>query len=226
MASDDSAFGTLINIAGKQRMLSHRFALLATMMTACDDSSRPPLQEMLRDTLVELEKNHACICHGDESMGIPPATSPALGELIASGATVMEPVERFFELAGGIAGQLEAGDSPTTEALIEFTLFVAGPLLASLNSLIATITGDLQLASREKEDRLDEGRALMHNTLRRINKSGATIRMISFNASIEAARFGESGRAFAVIAKEIQGLSIETQTTANEMQQQLTELFG
>lgn len=48
--------------------------------------------------------------------------------------------------------------------------------------------------------------------------------LLSLNASIEAARAGEAGRGFAVVASEIQGLAEQSNASANEIKQILTNL--
>ncbi len=59
-----------------------------------------------------------------------------------------------------------------------------------------------------------------------ISSISKQINMLALNASIEAARAGDSGRGFNVVAKEIRTLSIETNNTIGEVNKILKEFIG
>jgi len=56
-----------------------------------------------------------------------------------------------------------------------------------------------------------------------IDKIASNIHMISFNASIEAARAGDHGRSFAVVAEAIRTLAEETQEATSKISKASTE---
>lgn len=58
----------------------------------------------------------------------------------------------------------------------------------------------------------------------RINSISKETNMLSLNASIEAARAGDEGRSFAVVAKEVGNLAKETETVSKEIEKLLTTL--
>ncbi|MFY1706802.1 methyl-accepting chemotaxis protein [Tritonibacter scottomollicae] len=57
----------------------------------------------------------------------------------------------------------------------------------------------------------------MLEAVRNAEAVGRNIRLIAFNASIEAARIGDQGKGFAVIATEIRGLADRTQSLLTEI---------
>jgi hypothetical protein len=63
---------------------------------------------------------------------------------------------------------------------------------------------------------LDEAILKYHNISLDVNSISTLINIISLNASIEAARAGDVGRAFAVISDEIQKLATKSKTTVSE----------
>lgn len=61
--------------------------------------------------------------------------------------------------------------------------------------------------------------------LKEINKISLRTGMLSINASIEAAKAGESGKGFAVVAEEIKGLADESSESSKKIQQIISELI-
>ncbi|AHD01256.1 methyl-accepting chemotaxis protein [Leisingera methylohalidivorans] len=79
-----------------------------------------------------------------------------------------------------------------------------------LQQLAQTLCDAQQLREEEREQN-------MRTTIANAEGVGRNIKFISFNASIEAARIGDMGKGFAVIATEIRELSGKTQTLLEEI---------
>ncbi|MDO6707409.1 methyl-accepting chemotaxis protein [Photobacterium sp. 1_MG-2023] len=75
------------------------------------------------------------------------------------------------------------------------------------------VVNDLHGESRKIESILEVIRGIAEQT-----------NLLALNAAIEAARAGEQGRGFAVVADEVRGLAQRSQTSVNEIEQMLTQL--
>lgn len=83
---------------------------------------------------------------------------------------------------------------------------------------------DTVLAAGEATKVLLSKISLVNVILKEINKITMRTNMLSINASIEAAKAGENGKGFSVVANEIKSLASESSDSAKEIQQIISEL--
>ena len=84
---------------------------------------------------------------------------------------------------------------------------------------------DEQLRSASQEvSKLVEGNTLIQNILDEINAIAEQTNLLALNAAIEAARAGEQGRGFAVVADEVRSLAARTQQSTEQITQRIGNL--
>ncbi|EST16796.1 methyl-accepting chemotaxis (MCP) signaling domain protein [Pseudomonas putida S610] len=89
----------------------------------------------------------------------------------------------------------------------------------SIESLATDISGAATAITQLGEDIERVG-----SVLEVIKSISQQTNLLALNAAIEAARAGEQGRGFAVVADEVRTLAGRTQTSANEIQEMITQL--
>ncbi len=135
------------------------------------------------------------------------------------GTTVEQMAASAAEIAGRIAEVANAGQQAQEETRAgRETLAGAIGRLGELVSQIEGTSEVIRLLERQSEGItgiLDVIRGIAEQT-----------NLLALNAAIEAARAGEQGRGFAVVADEVRTLASRTQSSTEEIQQMIEKLVG
>ena len=121
---------------------------------------------------------------------------------------------KALEPAFNLARDLEAGRNPSLAKIEEFDDHCLYVLEPTLSTFVGDMTKNLLDTHAQRMKARD---AEMIQAINNAESVGRNIQLIAFNASVEAARIGEMGRGFAVIATEIRQLSGKTQTLLDDI---------
>lgn len=231
--SDRSAVGALINLSGRQRMLSHRAVMfLALGQISAPGDHRDHLIAAAERALVEFRAGHRVLVEGDRTQGLPPLFSPRAKALLEQplpdrhdGVTGTALLDRFVNRGQACAEGLRRVDRTVERDITALSTLVATDLLEFLTRLVAAFEADLADAMAAQAAKTVEIRSIVLGALENIEGLGSKINLIALNALIEAARAGEAGRAFAFVANEIKSLSVQTRAEAARMNEAVGILF-
>lgn len=177
------------------------------------------MQEKLRDTLQRISGSATQLASAAEELNsVTDESARGLtqqnNEIEQAATAVNEMTSAVEEVARNAVSTSEASKNATTSAgdgrdLVQETVGAIERMSADVQST-ATLIGNLADESRDIGKVLDVIRGLADQT-----------NLLALNAAIEAARAGEAGRGFAVVADEVRALAHRTQQSTSEIERMI-----
>ncbi|GAA3563337.1 methyl-accepting chemotaxis protein [Marinobacter xestospongiae] len=125
----------------------------------------------------------------------------ALNQMVATVSEVARSAEAAFQSTNHCSDKTESGTAATNETL---------NFVSELNSQSTSVMQQLNTLKAETDN--------IGTVLDVIKAVAEQTNLLALNAAIEAARAGEQGRGFAVVADEVRSLAKRTQTSAVEIE--------
>lgn len=97
--------------------------------------------------------------------------------------------------------------------------------VANSNRSISRLTEEIDVALSQSEE-LKSSSDAISTVLEVIRNIAEQTNLLALNAAIEAARAGEQGRGFAVVADEVRSLATRTQDSTDEIEKMIEQLIG
>lgn len=188
-------FGALINLSGRRRFTSQRVVLYAVLASMGHEGAI----QTARETLNALRDAHLTLVEGKGSL--PGIFCGQLRDAYFGTLQGDRVIREFIALADATLAAIgdEARAAPT---LLDELVRNATPLLSVLNGLT--------LVYEEQSKRHAQAqRRQMHDMMGDIKTIARQARMVAFNAQIVAARAGQAGKEFSVVAGTMTTITAE-----------------
>lgn len=226
-------FGRLADVIEEVRIGGMEFARMAAERTARAD------QEIEEQTRLHLQREEAETAREAMLANLATQFEHTVGEIVSGVASassqlqntaskMAETAEETSRQTSEVATSMEeanAGATAAAAASDEFALSIGeiSRQAASSAEMARNATHSAKKADEtisalsDSADQVGEIVELIHTIAQRTN-------LLALNASIEAARGGESGRGFAVVASEVKELAMQTSRATDQVSQQIRSM--
>lgn len=135
-----------------------------------------------------------------------------------------EPIRKTATLLVALQAKIETDPAAALPLHRETSRYIINHLAPELTALLAILSDALDRQEDQRKRWVQHLRKDADGAVSRIRSISKMVRLISLNASVEAARAGDAGKAFGVIASEVKALSESIQTSAHRVADTVNDL--
>jgi len=132
----------------------------------------------------------------------------------------------FGQRATSLVGKLEAGSPVEAREIEDVIGYIYSEFHYAAVALSEAIHAAHEVIIAEDRNRASDARGQAQEAVDRIDTISRTVRLIAVNAAVEAARAGDAGRGFSVIAQKIKSLSEATEAASGDVRVSLDGIMA
>ncbi len=180
--------------------------------------------ENIHTLLQAVHKNAADVGLAMDQVGTNAGQSNrAANEQLQQTQQVAEAISKMSATASGVNQQSEEAADSATQATNQAS--TANKVVDETLTKISSLADEI-MRSTDVINQLSENSTNIGSMLAVIKGIAEQTNLLALNAAIEAARAGEQGRGFAVVADEVRTLASRTQSSAQEIEEVMTSLHS
>lgn len=209
------------------RTRANRIALIATLIHrpdpvhGHDSTERASQLEILKTEIQEFGQARDLLFGVGHFDTLPVNLCDWIAAQAKSCPEVTQAVDAMLERSQVLLQNLVDGADETSETLADHLTVSGGEYLKIITVFCNQLWGNLDEKRKQDTTKANKTTKAVGDILSRLEYIGKHVRLVSLNASVEAARAGDAGRGLAVIATEFKTLAEEIQSLAHQANAQI-----